>query len=83
MPENSGVLERFISKSPTDGDVGNELLAWMKSELKAGNAEQLAGVFPSLLLPDLDYTVYTASSRKPEAHTPVPGTSSRSPFSAA
>jgi FkbH-like protein len=63
MPENSGVLERFISKSPTDGDVGNELLAWMKSELKAGNAEQLAGVFPSLLLPDLDYTVATALHR--------------------
>lgn len=52
-------LERFIAAVPTrGGDAG--ALAWLKAELKQGHHDQVAELFPRLVLPGLDYT--TANS---------------------
>jgi FkbH-like protein len=57
------VVDRFLASvggpSATDG----ELLKWIKAELKAGNTDRLADVFPRLLIPSLDYTTAHALHR--------------------
>jgi FkbH-like protein len=60
MPTRADIVERFLGKSAENRDVCNDLLIWLKGELKAGNAEHLAELFPRLVIPELDYT--TANS---------------------
>jgi FkbH-like protein len=60
MPTRTDIVERFLGKSAEDRNVCNDLLTWLKAELKAGNVDQLAELFPRLVIPDLDYT--TANS---------------------
>jgi FkbH-like protein len=60
MPTTVNIVERFLAKSAEDRDVCKELLSWLKAELKAGNVDTLAELFPRLVTPELDYT--TANS---------------------
>jgi FkbH-like protein len=60
MPTPVDIVERFLAKSAEDRDVCNELISWLKAELKAGNVDHLAELFPRLVIPGLDYT--TANS---------------------
>lgn len=70
------LVERFIARPSGEEVEAADLLAWMKSVLREGGSrrsspeasgetslEQLAGLFPRVVLPDLDYTTATALVR--------------------
>jgi FkbH-like protein len=57
------VVERFLANEAGDKDATDELLHWLKSQIKAGNAGQLAEIFPRLLSPELDYTIAVSLQR--------------------
>jgi FkbH-like protein len=60
MQTDADIVERYLAKAGEDGDICVALSAWLKAELAAGRAKQVADIFPRLLIPGLDYT--TANS---------------------
>ena len=60
MQTVADVVERYLATSGADPSIGGELLSWLKSQLAEGGAEQVADLFPRLVIPGLDYT--TANS---------------------
>jgi FkbH-like protein len=57
MPSSVDIVERFLAGGSENNDVANELVSWLKTDLRAGNTRNLVEIFPSLLIPELDYTV--------------------------
>jgi FkbH-like protein len=60
MQTGADVVERYLATSGMDADICSELLGWLKARLAAGHADQIADLFPRLVIPGLDYT--TANS---------------------
>ena len=60
LPE---LVERYLASASIDPKVRSDLIAALKSELKAGNGEHIAKLFPRLVIPELDYTTATALHR--------------------
>jgi FkbH-like protein len=60
MQTAADVVERYWATSGLDAEVCSELLEWIKSRLAAGHADEMADLFPRLVIPGLDYT--TANS---------------------
>jgi FkbH-like protein len=56
MSTSPDIVENFLASAASDKNAGNELLSWLKAELKAGNVDRVAEVFPRLVIPELDYT---------------------------
>jgi FkbH-like protein len=52
-----------MARDPGSGAAGAELLSCLKAEIQAGNAAQVADVFPRLILQGLDYTLATSLHR--------------------
>jgi FkbH-like protein len=50
------IVENFIARGADDRSIGQQLLRWLKSEIKMGNVDRLSEIFPRLLIPGLDYT---------------------------
>jgi predicted enzyme involved in methoxymalonyl-ACP biosynthesis len=63
VPTTADIVENFVANAVDDKNAGNELLSWLKTELKAGNFEHLARIFPRLVIPGLDYTTAAALHR--------------------
>jgi FkbH-like protein len=57
MPAPVDFVERFLADPTGVEDARNAVLSSLKAELKAGNTDQVADVFPRLPIPGLDYTV--------------------------
>jgi FkbH-like protein len=57
------VVENFISRGPDDRSARQQLLRWLKDEIKARNDDRLREIFPHLLIPGLDYTTATSLHR--------------------
>jgi len=57
------LIENFMATGGHHEPTTTELLAWLKGEMKAGNLENLAGILPRLVRPDLDYTLAIAIHR--------------------
>ena len=60
VPSSIDFVERFIGSVADDRPIGAELSSWIKAEISKGNFDELAIVFPRLVVPGLDYT--TAAS---------------------
>jgi FkbH-like protein len=56
MPTSSDIAENFLTNAALNENAGSELVSWLKGELKAGNVDRVAEVFPRLVVPELDYT---------------------------
>jgi FkbH-like protein len=63
MPTSADIIDRYLAKVTFDGDVRSELISSLKSDIKGGNAERVATLFPRLVVPGLDYTTATALHR--------------------
>jgi FkbH-like protein len=50
------IVEDFIARRGDERVTGQRLLRWLKDEIRAGNVDHLAAIFPRLLIPGLDYT---------------------------
>ena len=48
-----------MTTAADDHRVGAELSSWIKAEIKSGNVDEIAKVFPRLVVPGLDYTTAT------------------------
>jgi FkbH-like protein len=57
MPAPVDFVEKFLADASGDQNAGSALLSSLKAELKAGNADRVAEVFPRLPIPGLDYTI--------------------------
>ena len=57
MLSSVDIVERFLASGSENNDVANELVSWLKTDLRTGNTRNLVEIFPSLLIPELDYTV--------------------------
>jgi FkbH-like protein len=60
MQTAADVVERYLATSGMDAAICSELLTWLKAQLASGHADQIADLFPRLVIPGLDYT--TANS---------------------
>ena len=60
LPE---LVERYLAKAAVDPKVSSELIAALKSGLKAGDGDSIAKLFPRLVIPELDYTTATSLHR--------------------
>jgi FkbH-like protein len=63
VPSLIDFVERFTASAAEDHRAGAELSSWIKAEIKKGNFEELAKVFPRLVIPGLDYTTATSLCR--------------------
>ncbi|MGB6308731.1 MAG: HAD-IIIC family phosphatase, partial [Steroidobacteraceae bacterium] len=62
-PDSASIVEDFLAGAAEDQSRGGRLIAWLKAELKAGNVDGVAALFPRLLLPELDYTIAVSLHR--------------------
>ena len=63
MQTATDVVERYLATSGMDADICSELLTWLKAQLAAGQTDQIADLFPRLVIAGLDYTTANALHR--------------------
>jgi FkbH-like protein len=78
MQTAADVVERYLATSGMDADICGELLTWLKAQLAAGQADQIADLFPRLVIPGLDYTTANSLYRTLKRIRSLRATSGRS-----
>ena len=63
VPSLIDFVERFLASGANDHRVGAEISSRIRAEIKKGHIDELATVFPRLVVPGLDYTTAISLSR--------------------
>jgi FkbH-like protein len=71
------IIEKLVSGGFRDENISSELLKWMKSEAKNGRPEQVLALLPSLVHPDLDYSLAQSLYRLVKQIRPPRGAETR------